>query len=156
MNTNETMHYESPEWKFALDVPSHWHTAPPVPANSPHELIRFISGESKNFLTIVFRETLVFLKGHDLMWSLKWHAEQRRQILAPHGYRQFTGSRATIQTRPAWRLDFEKPEHWGTWHCRYYFTASGGFLFRVGFGTNDKARMFPVFDQVAQSFTIAE
>ncbi len=97
MNNYEITHYESPEWNFALEVPAHWHTAPPVPANSPYELIRFVSRESKNHLTIIFRETLIFLKGHGLMWSLKWHAEQKGQILTRHGYRGFTGSQAIIQ-----------------------------------------------------------
>jgi hypothetical protein len=156
MNTNETTHYEGPDWNFALDVPAHWQTAPPVPANSPYELIRFVSRQSKNHLTIIFRETLIFLEDRDLMWSLKWHAEQRGQILARNGYKGFTGSQVTIQSRPAWRLDFEKAENWGTWNCRYYFMASGAVLYRVGFGTSDKVGMFPVFDRVAQSFTITE
>jgi hypothetical protein len=154
MNTNETTHYENPEWNFALDVPAHWHTAPPVPANSPYEVIRFVSRERvrSNFLTIVFRETLVFLEGRELIWSLKWHAEQRGQILARNGYTGFAGSEATIRAQPAWRLDFEKAESWGTWNCRYYFIESGGFLYRLGFGTSAKADMFPAFDEVAQTF----
>ena len=155
MNTTDMYHYESPEWNFVLDVPARWHTAPPDPANSPHELIRFVS-KGGSFLTIIFRESLVFLEGRELMWSLKWHAEQRADILGRNGYRGFTGAQATIQSRPAWRLDFEKPESWGIWSCRYYFIASGAFLYRVGFGTIDKTGMFPVFDRVAQSFTITE
>ena len=156
MNTSDMYHHESPEWNFVLDVPAGWHTAPPVPANSPYEVICFVSRKSGNFLTIIFRETLIFLEGRELMWSLKWHAEQRGQILGRNGYRGFTGAQATIQSRPAWRLDFEKAESQGIWSCRYYFIASGAFLYRVGFGTSDKAGMFPVFDRVAQSLTITE
>lgn len=154
MNSYGIVHYESPEGDFALDVPADWQTAPAVPDNSPHELIRFHSDESKNFLTIIFRETLVFVKGRDVEWALKWHALRRQQLLSPHGYQSFVGTPVTIQSRPGWRLDFEKLGNWGTWHCRYYFTSRGDVLYRVGFGTSDKAGMFPVFDEVAQSFTI--
>lgn len=156
MNTTDRYHYESPGQNFALDVPARWRTAPPVPANSPYELIRFVPSESGNFLTILFRETLIFLEGRDLRWSLKWHADQRGRILGRNGYRNFSGTPATIQSRLAWRLDFEKAECWGTWSCRYYFITRGSFLYRVGFGTSDKAGMFPIFDRVAQSFTITE
>ena len=156
MNPKGTTHYESPEWDFALDVPAHWHTTPAVPENSPDELIRFHSDEGKNFLTIIFRETLVFVKGRDLEWSLKWHAQRRQQLLSPHGYQGFVGTPVTVQSLPGWRLDFEKPGNWGMWYCRYYFTARGGVLYRLGFGTSDKAGMFPIFEEVAQSFTMKE
>ena len=148
MNTTDLKHYESPEWNFALDVPMCWNTAPAVPANSPYELIRFVSHEDGNHLTIIFREPF------DPKRSLKQHAEQRQQILAQNGYGGFAGGEATIQSKPAWRLDFDRPGVWGIWSRRYYFVAEKALLYRVGFGTSDKAGMFRVFDRVAKSFKI--
>ncbi len=150
MNVTELRHHESPEWGFALDVPARWNTAPPDPANSPHELIRFVSHEDGNHLTIIFREPW------QPTWSLERHAEQRQQILAGAGFGGFVGRAASIQSEPSWRLDFDRPYTWGIWSCRYYFIGKGNFLYRVGFGTSDKAGMFRVFDRVAQSFVISE
>jgi hypothetical protein len=33
MNAIDVQHYESSEWKFALDIPKAWDAPPPVPAN---------------------------------------------------------------------------------------------------------------------------
>ena len=148
MNTTDLRHYESPEWKFALDIPKCWITAPPVSANNPYEVIRFISHEGGQHLTIIFREP------HDPARTLTQQAEKRQEILARHGYGGFVGREAIIKSKPAWRLDFDKPEIWGIWSCRYYFVAQDTLLYRVGFGTSDKASMFPVFDCVAESFEI--
>lgn len=119
-----------------------------IPANSPYERIRFVSHEAGKHVLIVFRET------YNPLRSPKQCAEQRQQVLARVGFGGFADSPATIQSKPAWRLDLEKLENWGLWSCRYYFAAEGLLLYRLGFGTSDKAGMFPVFDRVAQSFAI--
>jgi hypothetical protein len=148
MNTADFYHYESPEWSFALDVPKRWNTAPPVAANSPYELIRFVPHKEGKHILIVYREP------YNPLGSLKRSAERRQRILAGVGFGRFADSPATIQSKPAWTLDLEKLENWGLWCCRYYFITEGLLLYRLGFGTSDKAGMFPVFDRVAQSFTV--
>jgi len=148
MNTTDMHRYERPEWNFALDVPRCWNAAPPVRSNSRYELIRFVSCEQGKHLLIVFRQ------GYNPLWSLTQYAEQKERVLARIGFGGFAGSPATLQSRPSWRLDLEKPEAWRVWSCRYYFIAEGLLLFRLGFGTSDKSGMFPVFERVAQSFAI--
>ena len=49
-------HYKSSEWKFALDISKRWDSFPPVPTNSPYEVIRFASREDGTYLLIIFRE----------------------------------------------------------------------------------------------------
>jgi hypothetical protein len=56
METTDIYHYESSEWSFTLDVPRRWDTAPPVPTNSPYELIRFVPYEEGKHILIVYRE----------------------------------------------------------------------------------------------------
>jgi hypothetical protein len=148
MDTSELYHYESPEWSFTLDVPKFWSTAPPVPANSPYELIRFVPHREGKHICIVYREP------YDPLGSLKRSADRRRDILAGVGFGGFIDRPATIGAKPAWTLDLEKSESWGLWSCRYYFIAQGLLLYRLGFGTSNKAGMFPVFDRIAQSFRI--
>jgi hypothetical protein len=82
-------------------------------------------------------------------------AEKKQEVLAGIGFKGVASTAATIRSRPAWRLDLEKPETWRIWACRYYFIARGFVLYRLGFGTGDKAGMFPVFDSIAQNFAIA-
>ncbi len=148
MDTKDIYHYESREWSFTLDVPKRWNTAPRVPTNSPYELIRFVPHEEGKHILIVYRES------YNPLGSLKRCADQRRRILAGVGFGGFVGRPATIRSKPAWTLDLEKLENWGLWSCRYYFTAEGLLLYRLGFGTSDKAGMLPVFDRIAQSFNI--
>jgi hypothetical protein len=49
MNTTEMKRYKSAEWNFALDIPRRWHAFPPVSSNSPGEVIRFASQETRSF-----------------------------------------------------------------------------------------------------------
>jgi len=54
--TTDMKHYESSDWNFALDIPRRWNSFPPVPTNSPNEVIRFASREDGNHLLIIFRQ----------------------------------------------------------------------------------------------------
>lgn len=149
MMAMDLQRYERPEWNFALNVPAHWSAAAPDKTNSPYELMRFVS-RGDGVLAIVFREPCNALRPR----SLEQHAEQRQRILAPRGFRGVSAGAAEVKAGPAWRLDLEKDAVGGVWSCRYYFVEEGPWLYRLGFGTNDKKRMFPVFEKVADSFEI--
>ena len=68
--TTDMKHYESSDWNFALDIPRRWNSFPPVPTNSPNEVIRFASREDGNHLLIIFRQPhdpkskTIFLSAH--------------------------------------------------------------------------------------------
>ena len=55
INDIEMKRYVSREWNFALDIPARWNAFPPVPTNSPNEVIRFASNEYGVHHSIIFR-----------------------------------------------------------------------------------------------------
>jgi hypothetical protein len=141
-------HYRSSEWNFALDVPKRWNSFPPVPTNSPHEVIRFASNEDGTHLLIIFRLP------HDLKKSLKDRVDEVQKILAGHGFGNFSTSEVTIKSRAALILEFDKPKEEGTWSCREYFTCEGTLSYTLGFGTTNKPAMFELYDRMAKSFEV--
>lgn len=148
MNTTEMKRYKSPEWNFALDIPTRWNSFPPVPTNSPNEVIRFASHEDGTHLLIIFRLP------HDPKKSLKEHAEEVQLILASHGFGNFSTAETIIKSRAALMLEFDRPKGDGTWSCREYFVAEGTLGYTLGFGTTNKTGMFELYDRMAKSFEI--
>lgn len=140
--------YESAEWSFSLDIPSRWNAFPPVSTNSPYEVIRFASQEDGNHLIIIFR------KPHDPKKSLKETSDQVRQVLTKAGFGNFVSAATTIGASAAMTLEFDKPQGEGTWSCREYFVVEGTLSYTLGFGTNNKAGMFELYDRIAKSFEI--
>ena len=149
MSTPEMKSYKSAEWNFALDIPKRWHAFPPVSSNSPLEVIRFASKEEGTHLVIVFRGP------RDPNKPLKDVCEQTQKILAGSGFANFSTTETTIGTRPALRLEFDRPQDGGTWSCREYFVADDMLLYTLGFGTNNKDAMFEIYDRMAGSFTFS-
>ena len=149
MSTTNMKHYESSEWKFALDIPRRWNSfPPPVSTNSPYEVIRFVSREEGTHLLIIFR------KPHDPKQSLKDIADQVQQVLASGGFGNFATAETSLGSRAALMLDFDRPQGDGTWSCREYFVVEGTLGYTLGFGTTNKAGMFELYDRVAKSFEI--
>ena len=146
MNANEMKRYKSVEWSFAMDIPRRWNAFPPVSANSPLEVIRFASKEEGTHVVIIFRGP------HDPKKSLKEISDQVQQILAGHGFGNFTSAETAIGLKPALTLDFDRPQGEGTWSCREYFLAEGTLQYTLGFGTTNKEAMFALYDQMAKSF----
>jgi hypothetical protein len=140
--------YENSDWNFALDIPTRWNSFPTVPSNSPYEVIRFASREDGNHLVIIFR------KPHDPKKSLKEVSDQVQRVLAASGFGNFTTTETTIKSRAALMLEFDKPQGEGTWSCREYFVAEGTLGYTLGFGTDNKAGMFELYDRMAKSFEI--
>jgi hypothetical protein len=127
--TVELKRFVSPEWNFALDVPVQWNRFPPVSANSQFEVLRFASTEGGYQLLIVFRLP------HDPNQTLRSHSERARRFLAEKGYGNFVVSEATIGTRPALLMNFDKPQAEGVLSCRHFFVAEGTLAYALGFGT---------------------
>ncbi len=146
MNTTEMKRYKSSEWNFALDIPKGWHAFPPVSSNSPAEVIRFASKEEGNHLVIIFRWA------RDPKKTLREGCEQVQQILTGKGFANFFTSETTIGTRAALMMEFDRAQDGGTWSCREYFLAEGTLHYALGFGTNNKDRMFELYDCMAKSF----
>ena len=146
MNPTEMKRYKSAEWNFTLDIPRRWHAFPPVSSNSPLEVIRFASKEEGNHLVIIFRGP------RDPKKPLKETCDQTQQLLAGKGFGNFSITETTIDTRPALMLEFDRPQHGGTWSCREYFVAEDTLQYTLGFGTNNKDRMFELYDRMARSF----
>jgi hypothetical protein len=93
MTSNDMKRYQSSEWNFALDVPSRWHSFPPVPTNSPHEVIRFGSREDGTHLLIIYRQP------HDPKESLTDLSNRVQQVLAGAGFGNFATAVTTIQSK---------------------------------------------------------
>lgn len=142
-------HYRDGDWNFALDIPTRWNAFPPVPSNSPFEVIRFASNEDGVHNLIVFRNP------RDPAVTLAESVQRTEAGLAEGGFSHFTTSQARIGSRQVLVLDFDKPEAGGKlWSCREYFIEDGALLYVLGFGTTDRATMFALFDRMAKSFTI--
>src|SRR5580765_3892059 len=109
MNTTDMKCYKSSEWNFTLDIPKRWNSFPPVPTNTPNEVIRFASQEDGTHLLIIFRDP------HDPKQPLKEISDAVQQILATHGFANFVAAETTIRSRAALTLDFDRPKDGETW-----------------------------------------
>lgn len=140
-------HYENSQWKFSLDIPKRWNAFPPVPTNSPYEVIRFESSEAGTHALIVFRNP------HDPQESPSAYVAVVQKNLATHGLGNFVTAEATIGARKIVTLDFDMTRPDGkTWSCRQYFFFEGTLVYVLGFGTTNRDAMFPVYDKMARSF----
>jgi hypothetical protein len=143
MKDSKMKHYKSSgEWHFELDIPKRWNSFPPVPTNSPNEVIRFASHEDGNHLLIVFRNPYDPVQEH----------------LAKDGFSNFVTGETTIGSRRVMTLDFDKwmADKGGTWSCRHYYVADGTVRYTLGFGANRRDAMFDLFDRMAKSFVSEE
>jgi hypothetical protein len=148
VNFTEMKRYESSEWNFALDIPKRWNSFPPVPSNSQYEVIRFRSHEDGIHLLIVFRMP------HNNQKSREEIFGNVKESLARKGFGNFVTNKTTIGSREALMLDFDKPQGAGIWSCRHYFIPEDTLEYTLGFGTNNKASMFELYDRMAKSFEI--
>jgi hypothetical protein len=148
VHDNGMKRYKSSEWNFALDIPERWNSFPPVLTNSPYEVTRFASHEDGIHVLIIFRQP------YDPKKALKGHSEMVQQFLASQGFGNFVTSETTIGSEKALMLDFDKPQGDGTWSCRQYSAVKGTLVFTLGFGTNNRAGMFNLYDRMANTFEI--
>lgn len=149
-STSAMQRYRSPDGSFALDIPTHWRSFPPVRTNSPLEVIRFASYRDGNHLLIIFRGR--FGSGQ----TLEERCAAVQNLLSNKGFGNFASAEAAIGSRTARTLDFDRPEGSGTWSCREYFLIEGRVTYTLGFGTTDKIAMFELYDRIAQSFEILQ
>jgi serine/threonine protein kinase len=138
--------YENTQWNFSLDIPIGWNTFPPVPTNSPFEVVRIASHENGKHLIIIFRMP------YSPQRNLKQMAGHAQQHLARNRFRNFKTFETTIGSRLAVVLEFDRAQDGGIWSCREYFIAEGSLAYTVGFGTSNKAGMFDLFDRMAKTF----
>jgi hypothetical protein len=142
--------YESSQWHFALDIPERWNSFPPVPTNSPAEVIRFQSSEHGTHILIVFRHP------HDPMEPMQARSDRVQERLAGAGFGNFVSADTTLGSRRSLTLDFDKMLGTVLWSCRHYFVAEGTLAYTLGFGTSDKTGMFELFDRMAKTFDILQ
>jgi beta-lactamase regulating signal transducer with metallopeptidase domain len=151
-NGVETIHYTNSQWSFRLDVPKSWNVFPPVSANSPFEVIRFMSVDEGTHNLIVFRNP------RDPKASATSIADGAEQVLAKAGFSNFNTAEINIGSRQVVTLDFDKHMPDGAiWSCRQYFIVDGSLVYVLGFGTsNNRDAMFNLYDQMAKTFVIGE
>ncbi len=163
--------YRSPDATFALDIPAHWRPFPPVPANSPSEVIRFASYRDGWHVLVIFRARQVPSQ------TLEEHSAHVQLGLTRKGFGHFSSAETAIGGRTALTLDFDRlhasatlqqeETSWpregaawlrpgATWSCREYFLTEGAIRYTLGFGTTNKTAMFELFDRIAKSFEILE
>jgi beta-lactamase regulating signal transducer with metallopeptidase domain len=144
-------HYKNSEWNFGLELPARWNAFPPVPTNSPAEVIRFVSDENGNHNLIIFREP------YDPQVSPEIVSQRVQESLAKSGFSHFVSGETRIGSRRVLTLDFDKIRPDGVvWNCRHYFVIDGTLMYVLGFGTTDRKAMFGVYDQMAKSFTFGD
>ena len=146
-------HYESVEWKFALDIPKHWNAFPPVSSNSPNEVIRFLSNENGTHSLIVFRVP------KDPAVSATALSGTIQNVLAAKGFGNFVSGETTIGTQKIVTLSFDRARQdgaSGTWHCIYYYFTEGALAYVLGFGTTNQDTMFPLYEKMAKTFVSNE
>ena len=148
MNFTEMKRYESRDWHFGLEIPRRWNSFPPVPTNSPAEVIRFASEEDGTHVLIIFRHP------HNPKQSLEEISANVQAILSKNKFGNFASAETTIGARRVVTLDFDRPRGDGTWSCRHYFIAEGTLRYVLGFGTSNKSEMFELYDRIAKSFEI--
>ena len=150
-NHSRLKRYTNAEWNFAVDIPESWHAFPPVPANSPFEVVRFMSYENGTHNLIVFRNP------YDPATDPAQVVAVVQQNLTQGGFGNFVSGRTTIGSRSVRTLDFDKPRPDGkTWSVREYFIVDGTLMYVLGFGTTDKDGMFGLYDRMAKTFTFDE
>jgi hypothetical protein len=140
--------YENAQWGFALDLPATWNAFPPVSTNSPYEVIRFASQENGDHLLIVFRLP------YNPQRPLREYADRVQAALASNGFDHFTCAEATLGTRPAQVLDYDKPRGDQIWTCRQYLLAAGTLAYGLGFGTTAWSAMRDLYARMARSFEV--
>jgi hypothetical protein len=158
-------HYKSRDWNFTLDIPDRWNSFPPVPTNSPYEVVRFASREGGMHVLIIFREP------NDPKGPSIQRLERVQKLLTSKGFSNFARAETTIQSKSVLTLDFERAQSEENlplilegdryvqrpdllWSCRHYFLAAETLAYTLGFGTTNRAAMFDLFDRVAKTFEI--
>lgn len=143
----EMNRYRNNEWRFAVDIPGRWNAFPPVQANSPFEVVRFISYENGVHSMIVFRNP------NDPTVSPRLTVEKVQEGLAKIGFADFVTGETKIGSRSVLTLDFDRKQPNGkTWSVREYFVMDGTLGYVLGFGTTDRDAMFGLYDRMAKSF----
>jgi hypothetical protein len=127
-----------------------WNAFPPVSANSPYEVVRFLCHEEGHHVLIVFRQP------HSPGSTLEELSGRVQQVLEGRGFGNFSTAETTLRSRRALTLSFDKPMGAGTWSCRHYFVAEGTLGYALGFGTSSRQVMFELYDRMARSFEILE
>jgi hypothetical protein len=141
--------YRSRDSHFELDVPQRWNLFPPVPTNSPAELVRFASEEGSSPFLIIFRDP------HNPNQPLQDVSDRVQQVLANNKCANFISGETAIGSKKAVTLDFDRLREDVVWSCRYYFVAGGTLRYVLGFGTTtNKPDMWQLFDRVAKTFEI--
>ena len=143
----EMKHYENDKWNFELDIPENWKTMPPVPSNSPNEVIRFMANDKNGYHLMIF-----FRSSYDPNSSLYDVSYQIQQALGDAGFGNFVTAETTIDSKKVVTLDFDKTSENGAWSLRYYFVTDGTIIYTLGFGTTNKDAMIELFDSVAKTF----
>ncbi|THD60228.1 M56 family metallopeptidase [Phenylobacterium sp.] len=144
-------HYRNSEWNFTLDVPANWNAFPPVPTNSPNEVLRFASNEDGVHNMIIFRNP------NDPKIRPETMVANVQEVLANAGFSHFVTGETKIGSRRVLTLDFDKPRPDGlTWSVREYFIMDGTLAYVLGFGTTNKDAMMGLYDKMAKSFTFGD
>jgi hypothetical protein len=142
-------HYESVEWKFALDIPKRWNAFPPVSSNSPNEVIRFLSNENGIHNLIVFRVP------SDPSQSTAALSTNIQKTLSGKGFGNFVSGESSIGSQKVATLSFDRPRPdggTGSWNCIYYYFTNGSVTYILGFGTTNRDAMFSLYEKMARTF----
>jgi beta-lactamase regulating signal transducer with metallopeptidase domain len=165
-NSIQDVHYINNEWKFELDLPTHWM---PLPSRSTPDLLpghakSFGTSDSTNRLLTVLRHTYDPSKEKFKTILFKTILESAQQDMANMGFVHFVpGASITIGSKPAISLDFERaPRNGeGVWYCRNYYILGTRGAYILQFGARNitaaqRDAVFKVYDRMAKSFVFED
>jgi hypothetical protein len=119
-----------------------------ISANSPFEVIRFLSNEGGSHALIVFRWPC------DPKQPLSFYSGRTQEYLATKGYGNFSLSETNIGARPALVLECDINQDFGFYSCRQYLLAGGTLGYTLGFGSTHREQMFELYERTARTFEI--
>ena len=152
--------YRSSEWKFGLDLPSHWLAMPPTSSNNrgPREVMRFMSNENGDLLLIVSRHTY-----DPRNENFQTILDSAQQDMAKHGFLNFVPGETTVGSKRVRTLDFERApkDGEGVWYCRNYYVIGNNVGYILAFGTRNitaaqRDAVFRLYDRMAKSFVFED
>jgi len=131
-----------------LHVPAGWEALPPVPANGP-EILRATGGPGRH---------LIVIKTPARGRTAVQVAAAAQEKLAAHGYEDFTRTEVRFAGQPGAMLEFVTRDDEGTVtrRTREYFAVRGNAAFALGMGSTAWEEHWPLIEQIADRFELAE
>ena len=146
---SDMKHYTNDDWNFSLDLPKHWLTSPSLPL--------YLSGGISFGSNDGGLEALrIFMVPHDPELSLNDERDSFEKEMTGRGDGHFFSTEATIGSKKALILDFDKKVENGTLRTHAYLIPYHSILYLLEFNTTRADASFELYDRIAKTFEFHE